>query len=117
MELLPIVLQVVVALIESLLELDELVPLPSDLIIVAEAHIELLVLDTLGLLREHGVHVLLELLSVLSLEHLSASEWHQALFLTVNKQVPRLLQRQSMVTLCVVDFVQQVLIDKLMPRE
>lgn len=116
-ELLPIVLQVVVALVVRLFELDELVPFLGHLVVVAEAHVQLLVLDTLALLGKHGVHVLLELLSVLCLEDLHARQSRQPLLLTVNKEVPRLLQSQRVVTLSVVDFIQQVLVDQLVPCE
>jgi len=69
------------------------------------------------LLGKHGVHVFLELLAVLGLEHLDTGEGCQALLLTVNEQVPRLLECQSMVTLGVVNLIEQVLIDELVSRE
>lgn len=117
MELLSVVLQVIVSLIVRLLELYEFVSLLGDLVVVTESHVKLLVLNTLGLLWEDGVHVLLELLFVLCLEHLDVCQCCQALLLTVYQKISGLLESQSMVTLRVVDLIKQVLVDQLMSSE
>ena len=52
MELLPVIFQMVVALVECLFKFDEFLTLLRDLVVVAEAEIELLILNTLALLLQ-----------------------------------------------------------------
>lgn len=92
MELLTIVFQVIVPLIESLFEFDELLSLLGNLVVVAISHVKLLVLNTFTLLRQNRIEVLFEVFSVFSLENLRVRQFHQSLLLTVNQKISRLLK-------------------------
>lgn len=116
MELLTIILQMVVTLIECLLEFNEFLTLLRHFIIVAKAHIQLLVLYTLALLRQQIVHVLFEILPIFSLMHLVRRQRNQPLLLTVDEQVARFLKCNRMMTLRMINLVHLVLVDQLMLR-
>ena len=106
----------VVALIECLLEFNEFLTLLRHFVVMAESHIQLLVLYTLALLRQQIVHVLFEILPVFRLVHLVRRERNQPLLLTVDEQVARFLKGNGMMTLRMVNLVHLVLVDQLVLR-
>jgi hypothetical protein len=95
----------VMALIECLLEFNEFLTFHRYFIIVAEAHIELFVFNTLALLWQKRVHILLEILLVLGLMHLMLSQWHQPIFLGIDKDITRFLKGLRMMTLSMINLI------------
>lgn len=86
MELLAVPFEMVLPLIESLLEPNELLTLEIDLIIVTKTEIEILVLDALlGTFDDFGLH---EDVNIAQLVVLHLSKLTQSILVGLNQKIP-----------------------------
>lgn len=101
-------------LIICLFKFNELVPLFSDFIVMAVAHIQQFIFNRFILFQYIVIYVLSEFFFAICLTDLMRRIFHEPIFCRVNKYVPWLLKSYGMMTVCMVYLIYSLFIDKFM---
>jgi len=116
-KLLSIILEMIVLLIVGLLKLDKFVSLIGNFVVMAISQVQKLIFDRFVLFSKIGVQIFPEIFLILILLNLMLSICSKSCLIRINKNIPRLLKRDWVMTVNMVDLIFQSLIDQLFPRE
>ena len=116
-KLLSIILEMIMLLEVGLLELDELVSFLGNFVIMTVPQIKKLIFDGFVLFSKIGVQVFSEVFFILFLLNLVLCISLKPELVRINKNIPRLLERNRMMTVKMIDLIFYIFIDQLFLRE
>jgi len=104
-------------LVVGLLELDKLVSLLSYFVVMTVSQIQKLIFNRFVLFSKIGVQIFPEVFLIFLLLNLVISISLKPTLIRINKNIPRLLKRNRVMTVKMIDLIFNFLIDLLFLRE